>query len=78
MENFKFLSVSTEAKDFYVNMYKEGAKPSSAHSERKSILKHQFLDSWTKGFANRCLLPNIFCVYIARIKLKIYKGFKHL
>ena len=55
-------------------MFKEGATPSSVHSGRKSLLKHQYLDSWQKVLANRSILPNIFWVYIARIKLKIYKG----
>ena len=57
-----------------MNMFKEGATPSSVHSGRKSLLKQLFPDSWQKVFANRSLLPNIFWVYIARIKLKIYKG----
>ena len=62
-EYFKFLSVSGETKQHYMEMFEQGVLPGSAHTQRKRFIKAEFPNTWPKQFADRSLLPSIFWVY---------------
>ena len=59
----KYLSVSKDTKDMFIEMFQGGLSAGSAHAERRRQLKTAFPDSWPKVCGDNSQLPSILTVY---------------